>query len=370
MTRLRLPGLIDPHVHVRDLNQAHKEDWDSCTASALAGGFTTILAMPNTQPPLVDEESLTLYEQGAQMRARCDYGIYLGAGPENVAAAATLAPRVAGLKMYLDSTFGDLKMDQLDLLVKHCARWPNESPLLAHAEGNNVAAVILAAHLAGRSIHICHVSRQDEIELIAEAKSKGYAVTCEVCPHHLFLTEGGNPTPPRPSPIARFNDGGGPGRGYIEVRPRLATQRDVDALWANLAAIDCFATDHAPHTRAEKESPNPPPGFPGLETALALWLTAVHAGKLTLDDLTARMSTNPRRIFNLPEQPDTWIDVDPDYAWTPRANTSFTRCGWTPFEGWPLTGKVVSTTRRGQLAYDGDKVLAQPGTGKNVASGR
>lgn len=350
MTTLRLPGLIDPHVHVRDLNQAHKEDWDSCSAAALAGGFTTLLAMPNTQPPLADGEALALYEQAAQTRARCDYGIYLGAGPGNVETVATLAPRVAGLKMYLDSTFGNLKMDTLDLLVKHCAHWPTESPLLAHAEGNNVAAVILAAHLAGRSIHICHVSRKDEIELIAEAKGQGFAVTCEVCPHHLFLTF----------------DSCGLSPGYIEVRPRLATQADVEALWANLEAIDCFATDHAPHTRAEKEAPNPPPGFPGLETALALWLTATHAGKLSVGDIIARMHTNPRRIFNLPEPVETWIEIDPDYQWTAHAAKTFTRCGWTPFEAWPLTGKVISTTLRGQLAYDGEKVLAQPGFGLNT----
>jgi carbamoyl-phosphate synthase/aspartate carbamoyltransferase/dihydroorotase len=354
MTTLRLPGLIDPHVHVRDLNQAHKEDWDSCSAAALAGGFTAILAMPNTQPPLIDAESLTQYEQAARARARCDYGLYLGAGPGNVQTAAALAPRVAGLKMYLDSTFGNLKMDQLDLLAQHCARWPKESPLLAHAEGNNLAAAILAAHLAGHSIHLCHVSRKDEIELIANAKGRGLRVTCEVCPHHLFMTLDSCGLPP----------------GYAEVRPRLAARRDVDALWANLDAIDCFATDHAPHTRAEKESENPPPGFPGLETALALWLTAVHAGRLTLDDIVLRMRTNPRRIFKLPEHPETWIDVDPDYGWTAHADKSFTRCGWTPFEGWPLTGKVMATTLRGQLAYDGEKVLAQPGTGKSVTGGR
>lgn len=354
MTTLRLPGLIDPHVHVRDLNQAHKEDWESCSAAALAGGFTTILAMPNTQPPVVDDASLALYEQAAAARARCDYGLYLGAGPENVASAAALAPRVAGMKMYLDSTFGDLKMDRLDLLVQHCARWPAASPLLAHAEGNNVAAAILAAHLAGRSIHICHVSRKDEIELIAEAKGRGLAVTCEVCPHHMLMTL----------------DTCGLPAGYVEVRPRLAAQADVDALWANLAAIDCFATDHAPHTRAEKGSPQPPPGFPGLETALALWLTAAQAGRLTLDDIIARLSTNPRRIFNVPDASDTWIEVDPDDGWTVQAERFFSRCGWTPFEGWPLVGKVVSTTLRGQLVYDGEKILAQPGQGKNIARHR
>src|SRR3989338_3018709 len=163
MSSLRLPGLIDPHVHARDLSQAHKEDWDSCTAAALAGGITCVLAMPNTQPPVTDADSLAGYEQAAQARARCDYGIFLGAGPGNVAEAAQLAPRAAGLKMYLDSTFGNLKMDGLDLLVEHVSRWPRSAPLAAHAEGSSLAAVILAAHLAGRSVHLCHVSRKDEI---------------------------------------------------------------------------------------------------------------------------------------------------------------------------------------------------------------
>ncbi|MBL8045718.1 MAG: amidohydrolase family protein, partial [Anaerolineales bacterium] len=108
---LILPGLIDPHVHVRDLAQSYKEDWESCTAAALAGGITTILAMPNTQPPIVEGDALAHYQQAAQARARCDYGLYFGAGPSNMASAAQYAPQVAGLKMYLDATFGNLKMD-------------------------------------------------------------------------------------------------------------------------------------------------------------------------------------------------------------------------------------------------------------------
>lgn len=352
MTLLRLPGLIDPHVHVRDLAQAHKEDWASATAAALAGGVTTVLAMPNTQPPITDGAALAQYQAAARARARCDYGLYFGAGPGNVQTAAAFAPQTAGLKLYLDATFGDLKMDTLDLLVAHAARWPAASPLVAHAEGNNLAAVILAAHLAGRAVHIAHVSRKDEIELIRAAKMRGFAVTCEVCPHHLFLT---------------LADCGLPA-GYIEVRPRLAAAADVAALWANLDVIDCFATDHAPHTRAEKESANPPPGYPGLETALALWLTAVHDGRLNLEAVVTRMHTNPRRIFNLPEQPETWIEVDPDHAWTVRAEHLHSRAGWTPFESRPLRGKVTAVTLDGQLAYDGEHVLAQPGSGHDVRS--
>ena len=310
LTVLRLPGLIDPHVHLRDPGAVHKEDWDSGTAAALAGGFTCVLDMPNNTPPMVDEASLLAKEAAAGARARCDYGLHFGAGQANAAEAARLSPRCTGLKLYLDATFGPLRLDDLGSLEQHFAQWPRERPILAHAEGRTVAAVLFLAHLHDRPVHICHVSRRDEIELIAAARARGVRVTCEVCPHQMFLTRDAALT-----------------GGYIEVRPRLATREDVDALWAHLPVIDCFATDHAPHTRAEKESQNPPPGFPGLETALPLWLTAVAAGRLSLDDVVSRMSANPARIFDLPPQPDTWIEVDPDHTWTVRAVEAFTRCG-------------------------------------------
>jgi len=105
---LKLPGLIDPHVHVREPGQTHKEDWDTATQSALAGGVTMILAMPNTKPAIFDASSMDLALGAAKSNARCDYAQFLGAGPDNAALAAALAPKSAGLKMYLDSTFGDM----------------------------------------------------------------------------------------------------------------------------------------------------------------------------------------------------------------------------------------------------------------------
>jgi carbamoyl-phosphate synthase/aspartate carbamoyltransferase/dihydroorotase len=220
----------------------------------------------------------------------------------------------------------------------------------------------LVAQLTGRAVHICHVSRQDEIELIHAAKEHGLQVTCEVTPHHLFLTADS------PSPVGVFptGEGWGGGGGYAEVRPRLALESDRLALWEHLAAVDCFATDHAPHTRTEKESGNPPPGFPGLETALSLLLGAVHEGRLTLDDITARMHTNVKAIFHLPNQPDTYIEVDPDLAWTVNTKELITRCKWSPWEGQTLRGRVVRTVLRGQTAYEYGNVLAQPGTGQNI----
>jgi carbamoyl-phosphate synthase/aspartate carbamoyltransferase/dihydroorotase len=350
MTRLRLPGLIDPHVHLRDPGAVHKEDWASGTAAALAGGITCVLDMPNNTPPTTTEAALAGKEAAAASRARCDYGIHFGAGGDNAAEAARLAPRCTGLKLYLDATFGPLHLGDLAPLQQHFANWPRERPILAHAEGRTVAAVLFMADLYDRSVHICHVSRREEIELIAAARAHGTRVTCEVCPHHMFLTRDNHNLPP----------------GYVEVRPRLAGQEDVDALWAHLSIIDCFATDHAPHTRAEKDSASPPPGYPGLETALPLWLTAVDDGRLTLAGITARMSTNPAHIFDLPIQPDTWVEVDPDHKWTITAGAGQSRCGWTPFEGWHVRGKVTAVTLRGQLAYDGESVLALPGTGLNV----
>lgn len=112
--------------------------------------------------------------------------------------------------------------------------------------------------------------------------------------------------------------------------------------------IDCFATDHAPHTLEEKVSENPPPGFPGLETALPLFLTAVREGRLTMNDLIQRMVTRPREIFSIPEQPETWVEIDPDEKWEIHAANTYTRCGWTPFEGRKVQGIVHRVVLRGQ----------------------
>ncbi len=346
---INLPGLIDPHVHLRDPGATHKEDWDSGTAAALAGGFTCVLDMPNNTPPVVDAESLAAKQQAAKARARCDYGFHLGASENNAESTASLASQVVGLKMYLDQTFGPLRLEGLGALLAHARHWQPDGPLLCHAEGRTVAAAILAAHLAGRAIHICHVSRKDEIELIRAAKNHGMSVTCEVTPHHLFLT----------STEAI-------GAGRAEVRPSLGTAQDRAALRENLEIIDCFATDHAPHALAEKDSVNPPPGFPGLETALPLYLALVREGWLTLDGLIERTVVNPRRIFGLPEQRETFVEVDDESEWQVRGAEMFTRARWTPFEGWKVCGRVRRVVLRGREVYRERKIFAAPGSGRNV----
>ena len=352
----RLPGLIDPHVHLRDPGQTHKEDWDTGTSAALAGGISLVLAMPNTKPPIFDARTLDLALEAARLKARCDYAQFLGAGPNNAdwGGQKALPLRAAGLKMYLDSTFGELRLADMTLWQEHFKAWPKDLPIVAHSESCSMAAVILMAAIHDRPVHIAHVSLKEEVLLIKAAKERGIKVTCEVCPQHLFLTSDDIPA------ISH----GHPGRG--EVRPRLATPEDVEALWANLEVIDCFASDHAPHTLSEKDGENPPPGFPGLETMLPLLLTAVDGGRLTMDDLIQKSVINPRKIFNLPEQPETWIEVDQQDEYEIHAAEMHSRCGWTPFEGWQVKGRVKKLVLRGREAYKDGEVLVEPGYGRNV----
>ncbi len=218
-----------------------------------------------------------------------------------------------------------------------------------------MAAGILFAAVYDRPVHIAHISLKEEILLIKAAKERGIKVTCEVCPHHLFMVS-----------QVKKEERGKKVEGRSEVRPRLAAQEDIDALWANMDVIDCFATDHAPHTVAEKDSDNPPPGFPGLETLLPLLLTAVDARRLTLDDIIQKSVINPRTIFHLPEQPETWIEMDENAEYEIKAADQFTRCGWTPFEGWQVKGKVRKVVLRGKMAFEDGKILVEPGYGKNV----
>jgi carbamoyl-phosphate synthase/aspartate carbamoyltransferase/dihydroorotase len=242
----------------------------------------------------------------------------------------------------------------MTLWMPHFEKYPKEYPIVVHSESRSTAAAILFAAIYDRPVHIAHISLKEEILLIKAAKERGIQVTCEVCPHHLFLSRDDIPA------ISH----GHPGRG--EVRPRLAAKEDVEALWANLDSIDCFATDHAPHSLSEKDGENPPPGFPGLETLLPLLLTAVSDGRLTVDNILQKSIFNPRRIFHLPEQPETWVEVDENARHEIRAAQMHSRCGWTPFEGWHVKGRVTRVVLRGREAYKDGKIIVEAGYGKNV----
>uniref|UniRef100_A0A2P2HXN8 CAD protein-like n=2 Tax=Hirondellea gigas TaxID=1518452 RepID=A0A2P2HXN8_9CRUS len=349
---IRLPGLIDCHVHVREPGMTHKEDWSSCTAAALAGGVTIILAMPNTLPAITDDLALVQAQECARRGARCDYGLLLGASATNAVSIAKLSHEAVALKMYLNQTFSDLTLPDTSIWLQHLEAWPSQLPVCAHAEERTAAAVLMMAQLTStpRPLHLCHISTAEEIHLVRAAKAKGLPVTCEVCPHHLFLS--------------REDESWLPGQG--RVCPRLGTKEDQKALWDNLDVVDCFATDHAPHTMAEKQGENPPPGFPGLETMLPLLLTAVTQGRLTMEDLVNKLHHNPRRIFHLPRQENTYIEVDLDAQWNIPEVPAHSKAGWTPFAGIAVTGRVERVVLRGSVVYVDGQVLSSPGSGEDV----
>jgi dihydroorotase-like cyclic amidohydrolase len=353
MTTRRLPGLTDVHVHLREPGGEHKETFETGTAAAVAGGVTTVLAMPNTDPPLTDETNFNLAVERAQAGARCDWGIFLGGTEVNAGRLSmALQARAAGLKLYVNDTFGQLRIEALPAMLRHFATWHGPGPIVCHAEGLMVPAVIALAEASGQRLHLAHISRAAEIAVIRSAKARGVAVTCEVTPHHLWLTEDDLPR------LGPFGD----------MRPRLATVADRAALWEGIddGTVDCVASDHAPHTRAEKNSDQPPPGVPGLETTLLLLLTAVRERRLTIERLIELTDTAPRQIFNLPAQPETWVSVDLDAPRMLAEEGWRTKADWSPFAGLTVRGRVLQTVLRGQVLFDGHNVLATPGHGRNV----
>uniref|UniRef100_A0A0K0F2V2 CAD protein n=1 Tax=Strongyloides venezuelensis TaxID=75913 RepID=A0A0K0F2V2_STRVS len=344
----RLPGLIDIHVHMREPGGEHKETWYTGTTAALAGGITTVLAMPNTNPSLVDEETFNLVENIASKSSVVDYGLFVGATVDNAKNAALLSDKVCGLKMYLNDTFSTLKLNNISDWTKHLETFPKNRPIVCHAEKETLAAILTIANLTGHSVHICHVAREEEIKLIKSAKDKGWNVTCEVAPHHLWMTEDYLPC------------------GVKEVRPKLGRQNDINALWEHMSYIDCFATDHAPHTCQEKESQNPPPGFPGVQYMLPLLLTAVSEGKLTFDQLIEKLSTNPKKIFNIIDDERTYVEVDLNEEWEVPKNGGNSKANWTPYAGMKLKGAVKKVVIRGEEVFVDGKILAQKGFGQNI----
>jgi carbamoyl-phosphate synthase/aspartate carbamoyltransferase/dihydroorotase len=356
---IKLPSFADPHVHLREPGSEDKEDFFTGTCAALAGGYTTLLDMPNNTVPTISAEALEAKRNLAAAKIVCDVGFNFGATPTNASEYSKVAGQVAGLKAYLGHTHGSLVMDGLPNMLNIFRHWPPSpayaaKPILIHAEGPIVAATIGLAALFDRKIHICHLSKRSELEVVRAAKERGLKVSCEVAPHHLFLTS------------AATEQLG----SYAKMSPALQTADDVEALWQGLVdgTVDMLATDHAPHTRPEKDSPNPPFGVPGLETTFGLLYREVHQGRvgLSLERLVELLDTGPRRIFGLSaNQGEVEVDLDSEYLFS---NTNlFTKCGWTPFVDMPGRGSIRKVWLRGQLVFEenenGKKILAQPGFG-------
>lgn len=340
-----LPGLIDPHVHLRDPGQTHKEDFYTGTAAALAGGYTTVLDMPNNLEPITSAARLGAKQAGARLRAVSDLGFHFGTLGDNLDVFDQVIDRVTGLKIYLNTTTGNFIIDKDKLLAIYEA-WPGTKPILLHAEDDVSDLVLDVVRRTKKPTHICHVSSQAELEMVLKAKDEGLPVTAGVTPHHLFLTE----------------DDQEELGAYGLMKPSLKPKRDQQFLWGHMDAIDVIESDHAPHTKAEKKGSAPPFGVPGLETTLALMLTAEAEGKLTRQQIIEKLHANPLHIFGLVADETTQVFIDMS-EYEVRADDLLTKSGWSPFAGRLLVGKVVQVKLRGQTVFKDGKVLARPGSG-------
>lgn len=348
MALLTLPGLIDPHVHLRDPGQTEKEDFYTGTCAALAGGYTTVIDMPNNTVPITTYDRLMEKRTIAQQKTVADIGFHFGSLGDNLEEFAKVQPYIMGLKLYLNETTGNFLIDKEKIKsIIDAWRAVSKKPILFHAEEDAITYVIELIKQNPTPAHFCHISLQTDLQQIMDAKAQGLPITCGVTPHHLFLTQQDAATL-------------GP---YGKMKPPLGEQSDVDFLWQHIKAIDCIESDHAPHTKAEKEGTLPPYGVPGLETTLPLLLTAVSEEKLTFNDIVRLCSANPSKIFGIKIDPETKIEVSMDAQYTIEHNNLFTKCAWSPFAGRTVKGKVHTVSIRGTKVFENHTIPAQPGSG-------
>jgi dihydroorotase-like cyclic amidohydrolase len=354
MARLvKIHGMLDPHTHLRDMDWSHKATFASETAAAVAGGYWAVFDMPNTPPSTINRRTLEHKLAAMTESALCDWGVYFGASQaDNTAEYEQVVSEVCGLKIFNNSTTGDLLIADQPSRDQHYAAWPNSKIIAVHAEDETVLDILELVRKYRKRTHFLHISTASEISYLRAAKEEGLPVTVGVCPHHLYLTE---------DDVATLGTFG-------LMKPGLKTAADRDAVRAAVASglVDVIESDHAPHTLAEKQSEKPPYGVPGLETNLQLTLQLVNEGCITLERAVDLLASNPRRIWGLDCPPETYtlVDVDAEYVIDPAQLHS--QCGWSPFEGMRVRGKVLETWIRGQKVYDGEQVLAVPGFGQNL----
>lgn len=386
---ITLPGLIDVHVHLRDLELAYKEDFFTGTCAAAAGGFTTVLDMPNTQPPTNTPDRLREKVQRAMDRVVVNVGFYAAfpSRPEHFAEMAGNGAVAFKVNLCHPATELDVYQDTVLLKAFQQAKGANR-PVAVHAEEGDVVrraeevfrssgkasldyylkahsperearAVRRVLNLAGQTglqLHFCHISSASSLSRLKEAGSK---ITCEVTPHHLFLT------------TEDLHALGGIGLMDPPLRSRLTMSK----LWRALkeGQIDIIASDHAPHSLEEKQRENVwdvPPGVPGLETMLPLMLTQVNRGSVSWRRLIQLLATKPAEVFHLRRsslQEGNAADlviVDADREYTVDSSKFHSKAKYSPFDGWRVQGKPIKTFVNGQLVMDEGEIVASPGVGR------
>ncbi|MDH5419250.1 MAG: dihydroorotase family protein [Candidatus Bathyarchaeota archaeon] len=390
-----LPGLIDPHVHLRNQQLAYKEDFFSGTAAAAAGGVTLTIDMPNNKPVTMDSISLRERMRLAERRAVVNIAFY-SVFPQKLEEVPSIVKEGAmAFKLYMSEKIGGLDVDDDKLLLQAFNRIANMGvPVAVHAEDRKILEtrrremektgrkdveayvkthppeaearairrIVQLAKKCGVRVHFCHVSSAVGLNAFSTAKKDGLPVTCEVTPHHLLLSL---------EHLKRY-------RTLALTNPPLRTRKDVIALWGALkqGLIDALASDHAPHTLEEKEVESvwdAKPGIAGLETTLPLLLTEVSEGRLTITDLVRLTSEKPAEIFNLRNrgclEEGNWADivvVDMNRKYKIDASNFHSKAKYSPFDGWRVKGQPMKTFVNGQLVMDEGEIVAKPGTSQII----
>ncbi len=367
-----LPGAIDPQVHFREPGLEHKEDLFTASCACARGGVTSFLEMPNTRPLTTTQQTLDDKLQRAAQKCLVNYGFFIGATAEDLPDLLTAHP-TPGIKIFMGSMHGQLLVDQETALESIFAR--GERLIAVHAEDQarikqrrqefagihdpaihsqiqDNQAALLATQLAlglskkyQRRLHILHMSTAEEAELLRQDKPSW--VTAEVTPQHLLLNT---------SAYAKIGT-------LAQMNPPLRSPDDNEVLWQALldGVIDFIATDHAPHTLEEKaqEYPNSPSGMPGVETSLPVMLTQAIQGRCSVAQVSHWMSTAVAQAYGIPKKGAIAPGYDADLVlvdlntYRPVLREELlTKCGWSPFEGWNLTGWPVITIVGGQIVYN------------------
>ncbi len=372
-----LPGVIDDQVHFREPGLTHKEDLASGARACAKGGITTFLEMPNTIPATTNQTEIDKKLVLASSKSIVNYGFYVGATPDNLDDLQA-AERTPGIKIFIGSSTGDLLVDDQQALERifgettlpitaHCEdestirenrrRIGESSDVATHSLVRDHRAAIVATRraidLAKRHhhrFHVLHVSTGDEVDLLMD---HGGLITAEACPHHLFFSVDDYP---------RLGT-------RLQANPSVKTLNDSQRLWQALLNnhIQVIATDHAPHTLKEKSQPYPqaPSGIPAVENNLTLMLNQVALGRCSISQVAQWMSDAPARVWDIVNKGRIAKGYDADLVLvdlhaqhTIRDEEQLTKCGWSPWDGETLTGRVMRTWVMGHTVFAGDEVVA------------
>ncbi|MCQ4159725.1 dihydroorotase [Roseomonas sp. GC11] len=377
-----LPGLIDPHVHLRDPGDPAVETIPTGTRAAILGGITAVFDMPNTTPSITSQPALEEKRAYIQGKSWCDIGFYVGAAKSNIAdlAALELNRDVCAIKVFAGSSTGDLLVEDdasLERVMRSGRRriaYHSEDeyrlqarkPLYAaggphrlHAEWRDVECALLGtrrlmalARETGRPAHILHVSTAEELAYLKDFRD---VATVEVLVNHLSQTD---------EAYDRLG-------GYAVMNPPIRDARHMEAAWAAVrdGTVDCIGSDHAPHSRAAKERPWPATaaGLTGVQTLVPLMLDHVNAGRLSLGRLVDLMAAGPARVYGAVGKGRLAAGYDADFtvvdlkkSRTIEESWIASPCGWTPFAGQRVTGWPVMTILRGHVAMREDEVQGAP----------